>query len=96
MLEASQLEGGASIIAIASMTAFFGSLWTPGYGPAKAGLVQMVKTLGHSWGGAGIRANAVAAGPHAHQPDRCGHRQPAGPQGADLGPPRPQARRLCG
>ena len=62
MLEASQLEGGASIIAIASMTAFFGSLWTPGYGPAKAGLVQMVKTLGHSWGGAGIRANAVAAG----------------------------------
>lgn len=62
LLEASSLEGGASIIAIASMTAYFGSLWTPGYGPAKAGLVQMIKTLGHSWGDAGIRANAVAAG----------------------------------
>ena len=62
LLEASDLEGGASIVAISSMTAFFGSQWTPGYGPAKAGLVQMVKTLGHSWGEAGIRANAVAAG----------------------------------
>ena len=62
LLEASALEGGASIIAITSMTAHFGSLWTPGYGPAKAGLVQLVKTFGHSWGGLGIRANAVAAG----------------------------------
>ena len=62
LLEASDFEGGASVVAIASMTAFFGSQWTPGYGPAKAGLVQMVKTLGQSWGEAGIRANAVAAG----------------------------------
>jgi NAD(P)-dependent dehydrogenase (short-subunit alcohol dehydrogenase family) len=44
------------------MTSYFGFEWTPGYGPAKAGLVQLVKTLGMSWGRDGIRANAVAAG----------------------------------
>lgn len=62
LLEASDFEGGASIIGIASMTSFFGYEWTPGYGAAKAGLVQLVKTLGISWGPSGIRANAVAAG----------------------------------
>lgn len=62
LLEASNFEGGASVVAIASMTAFFGSQWTPAYGPAKAGLVQLVKTLGHTWGSLGIRANALAAG----------------------------------
>ena len=62
LLEASAFEGGASIIAIASMTSFFGYEWTPGYGAAKAALVQLVKTLGVSWGPQGIRANAVAAG----------------------------------
>lgn len=62
LLEASEFEGGASIIGIASMTSFFGYEWTPGYGAAKAGLAQLVKTLGVSWGPAGIRANAVAAG----------------------------------
>ena len=61
-LEKSQLAGGASIIGIASMTSFFGQEWTPGYGAAKAGLVQLTKTLAMSWGKNGIRANAVAAG----------------------------------
>lgn len=62
LLEASEFEGGASVIGIASMTTFFGYEWTPGYGAAKAGLAQLVKTLGISWGPNGIRANAVAAG----------------------------------
>lgn len=62
LLEASAFEGGASIIGIASMTSYFGSEWTPGYGPAKAGIVQLAKTLGQSWGKNNIRANAVAAG----------------------------------
>lgn len=62
LLAASEFPGGASIIGIASMTSYFGFEMTPGYGPAKAGLVQMVKTLGMSWGKLGIRANAVAAG----------------------------------
>jgi NAD(P)-dependent dehydrogenase (short-subunit alcohol dehydrogenase family) len=62
LLAASEFPGGASVIGIASMTSYFGFEWTPGYGPAKAGLVQMIKTLGMSWGAIGIRANAVAAG----------------------------------
>jgi len=62
LLSTSAYPGGASVIGIASMTSYFGFEWTPGYGPAKAGLVQMMKTLGMSWGRLGIRANAVAAG----------------------------------
>jgi 3-oxoacyl-[acyl-carrier protein] reductase len=62
LLAASEFPGGASVIGIASMTSYFGFEWTPGYGSAKAGLVQMIKTLGMSWGKLGIRANAVAAG----------------------------------
>lgn len=62
LLAASVFPGGASVIGIASMASYFGFAWTPGYGPAKAGLVQLMKTLGMSWGQLGIRANAVAAG----------------------------------
>jgi NAD(P)-dependent dehydrogenase (short-subunit alcohol dehydrogenase family) len=62
LLAASAFPGGASVVGIASMTSYFGFEWTPGYGPAKAGLVQLMKTLGISWGRDGIRANAVAAG----------------------------------
>ncbi len=62
LLAASEFPGGASIMGIASMTSYFGSRFTPAYGPAKAGLVQMMKTLGICWGELGIRANAVAAG----------------------------------
>ena len=62
LLAASPFPGGASVIGIASMTSYFGFEWTPGYGAAKAALVQLMKTLGISWGPLGIRANAVAAG----------------------------------
>lgn len=62
LLAASAFPGGASVVGLASMTSYFGFEWTPGYGPAKAGLVQLMKTLGMSWGRHGIRANAVAAG----------------------------------
>ncbi|MDH3993887.1 MAG: SDR family oxidoreductase [Gammaproteobacteria bacterium] len=62
LLASSTLPGGGSVVGIASMTSYFGFEWTPGYGPAKAGLVQMMKTFGMTWGPLGIRANAVAAG----------------------------------
>ncbi|MDX1734138.1 MAG: SDR family oxidoreductase [Halioglobus sp.] len=62
LLAASEFPGGASVVGIASMTSYFGFEWAPAYGPAKAGLVQLMKTLGMSWGTLGIRANAVAAG----------------------------------
>jgi len=61
-LSTSQWPGGASIINIASMTSFFGNAVVPGYGAAKAGLVQLVKTLAIAWAGEHIRVNAIAAG----------------------------------
>jgi 3-oxoacyl-[acyl-carrier protein] reductase len=61
-LGASVLPGGASIIGIASMSSYFGFESVPGYGAAKAGLVQLMKTLAVAWSKYGIRANAVAAG----------------------------------
>ncbi|MDB5970643.1 MAG: short-chain dehydrogenase/reductase [Hydrocarboniphaga sp.] len=62
LLKASKLEGGASVIGIASMSSYFGIEIVPGYGAAKAGLVQLMKTFAVSWARYGIRANAVAAG----------------------------------
>ena len=62
LLKASEISGGASIIGIASLTSFFANEFVPGYGAAKAGLVQMAKSLGLSWAEHGIRANNVAAG----------------------------------
>jgi len=62
LLEQSELCGGAVIIGIASLTSFLAVEFVPGYGAAKAGLVQLTKTLGMSWAKNGIRANAIAAG----------------------------------
>ena len=58
----SRLESGASVVNLASMMSFFGSPWLPGYGAAKAGVVQLTKTLAAGWAKDGIRVNAVAAG----------------------------------
>ncbi len=62
LLTNSKLPGGASVIGIASLTSFFAVEVVPGYGAAKAGVVQLAKTLGVSWAKHGIRANAIAAG----------------------------------
>ena len=61
-LLASELPGGASIVNLASMMSFFGSPYFPGYGAAKAGIVQLTKTLAAAWGKERIRVNAVAPG----------------------------------
>lgn len=61
-LAASRLPGGASIIGIASMSSYFGIEVVPGYGAAKAGLVQLTKTLAVAWAKERIRVNAVAGG----------------------------------
>ncbi len=61
-LKASTIEGGASIIGVASLTSFFANELVPGYGAAKAGLVQMAKSMGLTWAEYGIRANNIAAG----------------------------------
>jgi NAD(P)-dependent dehydrogenase (short-subunit alcohol dehydrogenase family) len=62
MLAASTLEGGGNIVNFASMSAYLAVPVVPGYGAAKAGVVQMTKNLAVSWVGDGIRVNAVAPG----------------------------------
>jgi NAD(P)-dependent dehydrogenase (short-subunit alcohol dehydrogenase family) len=58
----SSLDGGASVVNLASMASYFGVTAVPGYGAAKAGIVQMTKTLAAAWAPKGIRVNAVAPG----------------------------------
>jgi 3-oxoacyl-[acyl-carrier protein] reductase len=61
-LARSELEGGGSAIQLASMSSYFGIVHVPGYGAAKAAIVQMTKTLAAAWAKDGIRVNAVAPG----------------------------------
>jgi 3-oxoacyl-[acyl-carrier protein] reductase len=62
LLSKSGLAGGASIVNLASMSSFFAVPIVPGYGAAKAGVVQMTKNLAVAWAKHGIRVNAVAPG----------------------------------
>jgi 3-oxoacyl-[acyl-carrier protein] reductase len=62
LLVRSRLDGGAGIVNLASMSSFFAVPIVPGYGAAKAGIVQMTKNLATAWASDGIRVNAVAPG----------------------------------
>ena len=62
LLAKSPLGGGASIVNLASMSSFFAVPIVPGYGAAKAGVVQLTKNLAVAWAKHRIRVNAVAPG----------------------------------
>jgi len=62
LLARSAMAGGASVVNFASMSSYFAVPMVPGYGAAKAGVVQMTKNLAVSWAGERIRVNAVAPG----------------------------------
>lgn len=61
-LAKSAIEGGGSVLNIASMSAFVAVPLVPGYGAAKAAVVQMTKNLGVAWAKENVRVNAVAPG----------------------------------
>jgi NAD(P)-dependent dehydrogenase (short-subunit alcohol dehydrogenase family) len=62
LLVASRLDGGASVLNVASMASFAAVAPVPGYGAAKAGIVQMTQNLAVAWAADRIRVNAVAPG----------------------------------
>lgn len=62
LLFASGLAGGASVVNLASMSAFRSSTIVPGYASAKAGIVALTANLAHKWASRGVRVNAVAPG----------------------------------
>lgn len=58
----SKIEGGGSVLNMASMSAFRAVTVVPGYGAAKAAVVQMTKNMGAAWALENIRVNAAAPG----------------------------------
>jgi NAD(P)-dependent dehydrogenase (short-subunit alcohol dehydrogenase family) len=55
-------ESKGAIVNTASMLAFFGSAFVPGYSASKGGVAQLTKSLAAAWATEGIRVNAVAPG----------------------------------
>ena len=62
LLRASELDGGASVVNLASMASYFSLEVAPGYAAAKSGVLGMTRTLAVGWAKFGIRVNAVAPG----------------------------------
>jgi 3-oxoacyl-[acyl-carrier protein] reductase len=61
-LKASNAAGGASVVTIASMSAFVSAIAVPAYSSSKAGMVAFTKNLARRWIDDDIRVNAVAPG----------------------------------
>lgn len=58
----SDIEGGGSVLNMASMSAFRSVTVVPGYGAAKAAVVQMTMNMAAAWALDNVRVNAVAPG----------------------------------
>jgi 3-oxoacyl-[acyl-carrier protein] reductase len=61
-LAASDFDGGASVVNLASMASYFSLELAPGYAAAKSGILGVTRTLAVAWAKDGIRVNAVAPG----------------------------------
>ena len=62
LLAKSSLGGGGSIVNCASMSAMRAVPMVPGYGAAKAGIVQMTLNMAVTWARENVRVNCVAPG----------------------------------
>jgi 3-oxoacyl-[acyl-carrier protein] reductase len=56
------LDGGGSVLLVASTVAISGSPRLAGYGASKAGLAHLARTLAREWADRGVRVNALAPG----------------------------------
>jgi 3-oxoacyl-[acyl-carrier protein] reductase len=62
LLAGSELDGGASIVNLASMASYRASAYVPGYGAAKAGVVSFTAALARRLAPQHVRVNAIAPG----------------------------------
>ena len=62
LISESRIDGGGSVLNMASMSAFRAVTVVPGYGAAKAGVVQMTKNMATAWAQDNVRVNATAPG----------------------------------
>jgi len=56
------LDGGGSVVLVASVLGLVGAERLIAYGASKAALVHMARTLGREWAAGGVRVNTVCAG----------------------------------